>query len=99
MPPEMPDRRRWTAKSNLYEELEKRVAEKTKQLLATEERYRLLVSETKDYAIYFLDPEGNITTWNVGAERIKGYKAEEILGKPFSVFYTEEDKKQKLPQK
>ncbi len=60
-------------------------------LRESEERFRLLVEGVKDYAIFMLDPEGHITTWNEGTERIYGYKAEEILGKHFSVFYTEED--------
>jgi PAS domain S-box-containing protein len=50
-------------------------------LRATEERLRLLVDSVQDYALLMLDPEGNVVSWNTGAERIKGYKAEEILGK------------------
>ena len=66
--------------------------ERTRELLSeSEERFRLLVEGVKDYAIFMLDPEGHITTWNQGAERIKGYDAEEIIGEHFSVFYTEED--------
>lgn len=53
--------------------------------------YRLLVESVRDYAIFALDPEGNILTWNAGAERIKGYRPEEIIGKNFSTFYTPED--------
>ncbi|WP_207956732.1 PAS domain S-box protein [Rubrobacter tropicus] len=60
-------------------------------LRESEERFRLLVEGVKDYAIFMLDPEGRIVTWNRGAERIKGYKSGEILGRHFSVFYTEED--------
>jgi PAS domain S-box-containing protein len=60
-------------------------------------RYRLLVEGVTDYAIYSLDPNGNITSWNSGVERIKGYKAEEILGKHFSMFYTPEDRVAGLP--
>ena len=60
-------------------------------LLASEERFRLLVEGVKDYAIFMLDPEGHVATWNPGAERIKGYSAEEILGEHFSIFYTNED--------
>jgi len=56
----------------------------------SEERYRLLVEGTKDYAIFLLDPNGYVKSWNKGAERIKGYRAEEIIGKPFSIFYTEQ---------
>jgi PAS domain S-box-containing protein len=65
---------------------------RTQQILReSEERFRLLVEGVKDYAIFMLDPEGYITTWNEGARRIKGYEEEEIVGEHFSVFYTEED--------
>ncbi len=55
------------------------------------DHYRLLVESVKDYAIFILDPAGHITTWNEGAQRIKGYLAAEIVGKHFSVFYPAED--------
>jgi len=60
-------------------------------LQQSEERFRLLVESVRDYAIFMLDPQGNISTWNAGAERFKGYKAEEIVGQHFSRFYTAED--------
>jgi PAS domain S-box-containing protein len=60
-------------------------------LRQAEERFRLLVDGVLDYAIYMLDPQGIITSWNAGAERIKGYGRDEILGKHFSRFYTDED--------
>src|SRR5216684_3331356 len=60
-------------------------------LRQSEERFRLLVSEVTDYAILMLDPEGRIASWNAGAERIKGYKAREIIGQHFSRFYPTED--------
>src|SRR5437588_8807780 len=60
-------------------------------LRQSEERFRLLVSEVTDYAILMLDPEGRIASWNAGAERIKGYKADEIIGQHFSRFYPTED--------
>ena len=60
-------------------------------LRESEERFRLLVEGVKDYAIFMLDPEGRIVTWNRGAERIKGYGPGEILGQHFSIFYTEAD--------
>jgi PAS domain S-box-containing protein len=59
-------------------------------LRESEERMRLLVSSVKDYAIFMLDPEGKITTWNAGAQRIKGYSAREIVGRHFSLFYPPE---------
>jgi PAS domain S-box-containing protein len=68
---------------------ERRRTEETLRL--SEERFRLLVQGVKDYAIFMLDPNGYVTTWNAGAERIKGYAAGEILGKHFSAFYTPED--------
>ena len=63
----------------------------------SEERFRLLVEGIEDYAIYSMDPNGVITSWNAGARRIKGYAAEEIIGQNFSRFYTPEDVKQGLP--
>ncbi len=51
------------------------------------EQFRLLVNSTTDYAIFLLDPQGHIATWNPGAERIKGYKEHEIIGHHFSKFY------------
>ena len=69
------------------------VTEERKSIVAlreSEERYRLLTSEVHDYAIIMLSPEGNITSWNEGAQRIKGYTEEEIIGKHFSVFYANE---------
>jgi PAS domain S-box-containing protein len=55
------------------------------------ERFRLLVDSVRDYAIFMLDPRGIVTTWNVGAERIKGYRADEIIGRHFSTFYLREE--------
>jgi PAS domain S-box-containing protein len=66
-------------------------------LLQSEQRFRLFVDAVRDYAIFMLDPKGNITTWNTGAERIKGYKPWEIIGKHFSIFYPEEDLKSRKP--
>ena len=63
----------------------------------SEERSRLFVEGVKDYAIFMLDPEGCVSTWNVGAERIKGYKASEIIGRHFSVFYLDEDRRSGKP--
>ncbi len=61
------------------------------QLRTSEERFRLLVDGVKDYAIFLMDPAGHVTSWNQGAERIKGYRAEEILGRHLSTFYPAED--------
>jgi PAS domain S-box-containing protein len=65
---------------------------------ASEEQFRLLVSSIKDYAIFMLDVEGHVTTWNAGAQRIKGYRPEEIIGKQTSIFYTPEDIAAQRPQ-
>src|SRR5207245_8517115 len=73
----------------LHDITERKRAEET--LRQSEERFRLLVSEVTDYAILMLDPEGRIASWNAGAERIKGYKRDEIIGQHFSRFYTTED--------
>jgi PAS domain S-box-containing protein len=59
-------------------------------LRQSEERLRLLIEGVKDYAIFMLDPEGNILSWNAGAERIKGYRADEVVGRHFSIFYPRE---------
>jgi PAS domain S-box-containing protein len=68
---------------------DRRVAEKA--LRESEERFRLVVANVSTYAILTLDPEGHVSTWNAGAERIKGYKTDEIIGKYFSCFYRPED--------
>jgi PAS domain S-box-containing protein len=65
------------------------------ELRESEERFRLMVQSVKDYAIFMLDPHGYITTWNAGAERIKGYSADEIIGQHFSIFYPEAEKAEK----
>ena len=61
------------------------------QLALTEERFSLLVSAMVDYAIFMLDPSGLVVSWNEGAQRIKGYRADEIIGRSFSTFYAPED--------
>ena len=63
-----------------------------KDLFDSERRFRLLVEGVVDYAIYMLDPDGIVTNWNAGAARIKGYQADEIIGRHFSRFYTEPDR-------
>jgi PAS domain S-box-containing protein len=62
------------------------------------ESARLLLQSVKGYAIYLLDPGGHITTWNPGAESIKGYRSEEVLGQHFSLFYTPEDRAAGAPE-
>jgi osomolarity two-component system sensor histidine kinase TcsA len=71
---------------------------RTEEFTVSEETFRLLVSAVKDYAIFMLDPQGYIMTWNEGAQRIKGYNASEIVGKHFSEFYTQEAKDRRHPQ-
>ena len=66
-------------------------------LLETERRFRLLVESVIDYAIFMLDPGGVVVNWNAGAERLKGYTADEIIGQHFSKFYTPEDRASGLP--
>jgi PAS domain S-box-containing protein len=66
-------------------------------LRRSEERFRLLVHSVIDYAIYMLDIDGNVASWNAGAERFKGYAADEIIGRHFSSFYTDEDRAAGIP--
>jgi PAS domain S-box-containing protein len=67
-------------------------------LFESEQRFRMLVQGVKDYAIYMLDTEGRITNWNAGAQAIKGYSADEVVGGHFSKFYTEEDRRRSEPK-
>jgi len=67
-------------------------------LFESERRFRLLVEGVIDYAIYMLDPNGIVTNWNAGAERIKGYQAEEAVGQHFGMFYLPEDRQNKAPE-
>jgi PAS domain S-box-containing protein len=94
------------ARRRLNETLEQRVEERTRQLTEaltklreSEGRFRLFVGSVTDYAIYLLDADGVITNWNAGAERIKGYRAAEIIGQHFSVFYSPKDREDGLPQR
>ncbi|MHC2335285.1 PAS domain S-box-containing protein [Bradyrhizobium sp. USDA 4454] len=73
--------------------------EATKALLDSERRYRRLIEAVVDYAIFQLDASGVIVTWNPGAERIKGYAPDEIIGQHFSRFYTEEDRTNRVPDR
>ena len=69
------------------------------RLRESEERFRILLEGVKDYAIFMLDPRGNVLSWNAGAERIKGYRPEEIIGRHFSCFYPEEERMEGKPEK
>ncbi|MFB9076750.1 PAS domain S-box protein [Flavobacterium procerum] len=87
-------------------ELEQQVSARTRELILineslrkSEERYHLMVEEVQEYAILYLNHNGIIENWNVGAEKIKGYKTDEIVGKYFAIFYSAEDQKNNLPQK
>jgi PAS domain S-box-containing protein len=71
--------------------------QKREEKLATEAREYRLIDAAQDYAIYELDPEGRILTWNKGAERLKGWKAEEIIGKPYNVLHTPESRANNAP--
>ena len=65
--------------------------------VSDEKRLELLFDAVIDYAIHLLNPAGNVSSWNAGAERIKGYRATEIIGRHFSVFYTDEDRRNSEP--
>lgn len=83
---------------------ERRLAEEQRclaeeRLRRSEERLLLLVEAVQDYAIYMLDPEGHITTWNAGAQRIKGYKVAEVLGRHYALFFRDEDVAAGKPQR
>jgi PAS domain S-box-containing protein len=65
----------------------------------SEERFRLLVSGVRDYAIFLLEPDGTIASWNEGAERLKCYRADEAIGRHFSMFYSEEDRRDGVPDR
>ena len=84
-----------TSKSMQLESLRTKHSDAMTQL----ERYRLLVESVQDYAIFLLDKDGVITSWNKGAQRLKGYKANEIIGKHFSVFYRQRDKDAGKPER
>ena len=65
----------------------------------TDDQFRLLVSAVSDYAIYLLDQSGRVASWNAGAERIKGYRAAEVIGRHFSMFYAPEDRAAGVPER
>src|SRR5256886_10907894 len=68
-------------------------------LRETEQRFRLIVEGAKEYALLMLDPEGRVVSWNAGSERLKGYRAEEIVGQHFSRFYPPEDVRAGKPER
>ncbi|MCP1445584.1 PAS domain S-box-containing protein [Pseudomonas sp. GGS8] len=76
---------------------DRKMAEET--LKQSEQQFRLLVQSVTDYAIYMLAPDGRLTNWNPGAQRIKGYRPEEVIGQHFSIFYTPEDREAGEPQR
>jgi len=87
-------------------ELDRQVSERTaklvdlnKDLKKREQRYHQMVEEVQDYSILYLNRKGIVENWNKGASKIKGYKAKDIIGKNFSIFYTEKDREEGLPQK
>ncbi|KAA2242696.1 PAS domain S-box protein [Chitinophaga agrisoli] len=91
-----------TEKKNLIDDLQQTSSElqqRNDELQKSEERYHQMIAEVQDYAIILLDENGNILNWNAGAEKIKGYKATEIIGTNFRIFYTDKDKAEGLPQK
>jgi PAS domain S-box-containing protein len=88
--------------STLEQRAERRAAElaaSISQLEASERRFRILVQGVTDYAIFMLDPHGTIINWNPGAQRIKGYTSQEIIGQHFSRFYTEADRLNRVPHR
>ncbi len=93
------------ALQELNDTLEQRIAERTRaaeasaeQLRRSERNFSLLVGSVTDYAIYMLDLSGRVTSWNAGAERIKGYGANEVIGRHFSLFYSPKDRAAGIPQ-
>src|SRR5882724_4741354 len=74
-----------------------RTSNKNVEQRVSEQRFRLLVESIRDYAIFMLDPDGVVLTWNTGAERFKGYRADEIVGSHFSRFYPPEALARGLP--
>lgn len=84
------------AEIKLLEQTEE-LRRKQEELVQSEMRFRHMMLEVQDYAMILTDTEGNIQNWNIGARKIKGYEAEEIIGKNFRVFYTPEDRKSGKP--
>lgn len=72
--------------------IEEKVVQRTAEVKASEERFRLLMDGVQDYSIIMLDPQGHVVSWNEGAKRVHGYEADEIIGQHFSRFYVEDDR-------
>jgi len=107
--PQVVARQRIEESENKYRDLsnslEIQVQERTRELkelneslVKSEQRYHQMVEEVQDYAILYINRDGVVENWNKGAEKIKGYLSSEIIGQNFSVFYTEEDRKNNLPK-
>jgi PAS domain S-box-containing protein len=79
--------------------LDEKLARANAAIRQCETRFRVFVNGVRDYALYMLDPSGHVVSWNAGAERVKGYVAQEILGKHLSVFYEPDDVKDGRPQR
>jgi len=95
-----------TAARSANEKIEERVQERTAELAQTnklmqagEERFRMIIEGITDYAIYLLDTDGRVESWNKGAQRLKGYRANEIIGQSFTRFFTQEDQQDGKPQR
>lgn len=88
-----------TDHANSLSQLERTMAKRTEKLRKSEEQYHKMIDEVQDYAILMLDIQGNILNWNRGAENIKGYKEDEVIGHNFRMFYREEDIAAGLPDK
>ena len=84
---------------SLNQTLEEHAEVRARQLADTEQRFQHLVEAVTEYALYMLDPQGNVVNWNAGAERIKGYTREEVVGRSFTIFWTPEDRDVGAPQK
>ena len=78
---------------------ERKEAEQLRREITNVDRYRILVEAITDYAVYLLDADGNVASWNPGAKRFKGYESSEIIGQHFSLFYTPEDRAASVPQR
>jgi PAS domain S-box-containing protein len=88
--------------ASLEQQIDDRTADLQKkhaELKKSEERYYRMIDEIEDYAIIFLDPHGIVQNWNRGAQKIKGYTESEIIGSHFRIFYREEDRVNKIPEK